>query len=328
MSYRTPRRRRRRCLLLAPLAALLSMPACMPFVGEENVVLAASAIMLQPELTCTELADSFGLPNVEPVTSPAELNLIFGEFFVPTSDGETLRAWYLPADVRRGTVLLSIGAVGDLSCYLLIGYVLQSGGYDVILYEYRGFGQSTGVRDLEGLIPDFEAALDLSLILSGGEPVVAHAVSVGTIPAVEVAARRPQDIRGLILDAPIAIGAEIPRFWFLMNARPQDYIDDFDDEIRLELTIEEVTQPIFAVTYGEDEFRTSGIFEALVADKPLDVELLHFADLGHARGPYLSTATYFFEVFNFLDARFPTDAEVAAAQAIEALRVGTSDASE
>lgn len=79
---------------------------------------------------------------------------------IPTRDGETLHAWWVPAADARGTVLFFHGNAGNISHrldYLLMFHRL---GYSTLIVDYRGYGRSTGSPSEEGTYRDAEAAWD------------------------------------------------------------------------------------------------------------------------------------------------------------------------
>ncbi len=79
---------------------------------------------------------------------------------IPTRDGETLHAWWVPAADARGTVLFFHGNAGNISHrldYLLMFHRLR---YSTLIVDYRGYGRSTGSPSEEGTYRDAEAAWD------------------------------------------------------------------------------------------------------------------------------------------------------------------------
>ncbi len=79
--------------------------------------------------------------------------------------------------------------------------IMDSLGADVFMAEYRGYGESDGVPTLGSMLDDVEHILDAT-----GRPdseVIVFGRSVGSIYAIELAARRP-NIAGLVLESGIA----------------------------------------------------------------------------------------------------------------------------
>jgi dipeptidyl aminopeptidase/acylaminoacyl peptidase len=65
---------------------------------------------------------------------------------VRTSDGLTLRGWYLPTPGRRHLIVLVHGMWSSWLEMAALGRDLHRGGYDVLLFDLRGHGQSDPSR--------------------------------------------------------------------------------------------------------------------------------------------------------------------------------------
>jgi pimeloyl-ACP methyl ester carboxylesterase len=96
----------------------------------------------------------------EMVVSPQTYGLKFEPADIRTADGETLSAWWVPADEPRGTMLFFHGNAGNISHrldYLLLFNRLR---FNTLILDYRGYGKSTGSPSEEGTYRDAEAAWD------------------------------------------------------------------------------------------------------------------------------------------------------------------------
>ena len=65
---------------------------------------------------------------------------------VRTTDGVTLRGWYLPTAERRRLIVLVHGMWSSWLEMAALGRDLHHGGYDVLLFDLRGHGQSDPSR--------------------------------------------------------------------------------------------------------------------------------------------------------------------------------------
>lgn len=98
----------------------------------------------------------------EITTTPMAYGLGFEPVNIPTEDGETLQAWWVPApDAQRpprGTVLFFHGNAGNISHR--IDYLLMFGklGYATLIFDYRGYGKSSGSPSEQGTYRDAAAA--------------------------------------------------------------------------------------------------------------------------------------------------------------------------
>ncbi|MFC4259311.1 alpha/beta hydrolase [Marinobacter lacisalsi] len=106
---------------------------------------------------CTSL---FFFPDRQVYITPDRLELAHDEIWIDTPDGETLHAWWLPAQGNaRGHVYFLHGNAQNISSHILNVAWLPEAGYNVLLIDYRGYGQSSGAPDLEGALHDAETGL-------------------------------------------------------------------------------------------------------------------------------------------------------------------------
>lgn len=118
------------------------------------------------------------------------------EVWFTAADGARLYGWLFRAPRQPGgaaTVIFLHGSGGNVSYYGWVGEGLSGCGFDVLLFDYRGYGRSGGEMTSErGLYADADAAYDF-VTKERGVPagrVVLYGQSLGTAAAVEVASRR------------------------------------------------------------------------------------------------------------------------------------------
>lgn len=121
---------------------------------------------------------------------------------ITSSGGRKISAIYLPNPSARFTLLVSHGNgedLGDIRDWL---EDLRSAGFSVFAYDYQGYGTSEGRPSESASYADESAAYDFLAIQLGTPPdrIIIFGRSVGTGPAVQLAARRPA--AGLVLQSP------------------------------------------------------------------------------------------------------------------------------
>ena len=131
-------------------------------------------------------------PGPVPVSTPADVGLAFDDLRLATKDGESIHAWRVRAADPRGAVVLCHGNAGNIEGRLDPARAFVAMGFDVLLFDYRGYGGSSGTPSEEGLYLDAEAAHD-ALVAAGFAPnrIVAYGESLGGAVAIELARRRP-----------------------------------------------------------------------------------------------------------------------------------------
>jgi hypothetical protein len=106
---------------------------------------------------CTSV---FFQPQRPMVITPARIGLEYRDVYLQTPDGVRLHAWYLPAQGQaRGTVLFLHGNAENISTHIASVYWLPAQHYNVLLPDYRGYGESTGTPSLPGLVTDAETGI-------------------------------------------------------------------------------------------------------------------------------------------------------------------------
>ncbi len=92
--------------------------------------------------------------------TPDVIGLSFKAVDIETSDGEKLNAWFIPSENPRGTVLFCHGNAGNISHRLESIEIFHKLGLNVFIFDYRGYGLSTGEPSEQGTYLDAKAAFD------------------------------------------------------------------------------------------------------------------------------------------------------------------------
>src|SRR3989338_500216 len=98
------------------------------------------------------------LPSREVDASPTDAGLPFESLKIRTEDGEMLDGWFVPAPAGRGTLLYLHGNGGNIGHRVDIIRTFHSLGFGVLIFDYRGYGRSTGKPSEEGTYRDALAA--------------------------------------------------------------------------------------------------------------------------------------------------------------------------
>lgn len=123
--------------------------------------------------------------------TPADVGLAFEELTLRTADGIAIAAWYVPHPNPKGTIIFCHGNAGNIADRISDLQRLHRMGVNVLIFDYRGYGQSEGTPSEKGTYADAEAAWAY-VIEQRGEPskrVVIFGRSLGGAVAIELAAR-------------------------------------------------------------------------------------------------------------------------------------------
>jgi fermentation-respiration switch protein FrsA (DUF1100 family) len=134
--------------------------------------------------------------------TPADLELEAEEVHLTPEPGVDLHAWFFPHPKPLATLLFCHGNAGNASHRLENVYYLVEAGFQVLLFDYRGYGHSSGQPSEAGLYRDAEAAW---VHLVGrrdteGAPRIIFGRSLGGAVAVDLGVR-VDTVDGLILES-------------------------------------------------------------------------------------------------------------------------------
>ncbi|MFK7825097.1 MAG: alpha/beta hydrolase [Oligoflexales bacterium] len=146
----------------------------------------------------------FYYPDRITYLTPDKKGFKYREATMKTPDGETLNYWVIaPKREKIGTILHFHGNAQNVSAHFLFVAWLTEFGYEVISFDYRGYGHSTGTPDRKGLIVDGQVML--SFLESKQIPYLVIGQSLGGAVAIPAITRlNPKYLRGLILDSTFA----------------------------------------------------------------------------------------------------------------------------
>jgi pimeloyl-ACP methyl ester carboxylesterase len=142
-------------------------------------------------------------PSAGPV--PGAQTVIDGarDVTLETSDGLALGAWFVPGGDPNGfTVLVANGNAGDRSLRAPLAKALADEGFNVLLFDYRGFGGNPAHPSESGLAMDVRAAYRFLIEDRRTEPerLIYFGESLGAAVVSELATEYPP--AGLVLRSP------------------------------------------------------------------------------------------------------------------------------
>lgn len=133
---------------------------------------------------------SFGIrPDTNYVSTPKELGLNIDTKFLETKDGYKIASWFFPsmAESKNITVIISYGDAGNMSYWSNIAVGLAHNGFDVITYDYRGFGESShftmdkNVLYYKEFLNDLESSITLAKLNNPNNKICLMGLSMGSI---------------------------------------------------------------------------------------------------------------------------------------------------
>ena len=238
-------------------------------------------------------------PNIagtDPAANPSRLGLSYEEVDFSSTDGVRLHGWFIPAPAARGVLLFFHGNAGNITHRLDSIAIFNRLGLSVFIFDYRGFGQSSGRPTEQGTYDDAEAAWHYLTAQRRVAPadIVIFGRSLGASIGAWLAARTAP--RALILESAFTSAPDVAAryYWFLPVRALARIRYDTDAYLRQVaapvLVIHSADDEIIPVEHGQQLFAAAG-------------EPKSFLELwgGHNQGFLLSEPVYSNGLGEFLD---------------------------
>ncbi|WP_051278920.1 alpha/beta hydrolase [Chitinilyticum aquatile] len=156
------------------------------------------------------VSSPFYHPDRVSYSTPAEAGLPFERVSFVSRDGTSLSGWFIPAvgvaDSRaaKGTVVHFHGNAQNMTAHWRFVGWLPAQGYNVFVFDYRGYGLSQGSPEPKGVFDDANAALDYVRTRKDVDPerllVLGQSLG-GTNAIAAVGAGNRAGIRAMVIEA-------------------------------------------------------------------------------------------------------------------------------
>jgi fermentation-respiration switch protein FrsA (DUF1100 family) len=240
-----------------------------------------------------------GLPGRMLEATPADVGLPYEDVRIATSDGERLHGWYIPAAEARGVLLFFHGNAGNISHRLESIAIFNRLGLDVLIVDYRGYGQSTGKPSEQGTYRDAQAAWDYLVGERGTAPgrIAVFGRSLGGAVGAWLAAGLPTDTApaAVIIESSFTSGADMARRLYpiyparLLTRLKYPVVDH----------VARLRSPVLVVHSRDDEIIPFAMGRALYDAAPAPKSFLALRG-DHNAGFWISRAAYEAELDRFL----------------------------
>lgn len=195
---------------------------------------------------CTSV---FFYPDRVTYRTPEFYGLAYDEVYFDSKDKTGLHAWHIyPHSSPAGLIFVAHGNAQNLSSHFTSWVWLVEEGYELFIFDYRGYGKSGGESGLEGSIEDTKAALDYLQANYKKDFFVCGQSLGGTLLLNALAQRDNTRIKAVIIDSTFRGFADIasdkmdqawlswPFQWipYLSMSRDHDAVD----------RVEEVSRPL------------------------------------------------------------------------------------
>lgn len=188
-------------------------------------------------------------PDKQLSNTPAIFGVNYSSVSIATADGETLHGWWVPVPDATGTVLFFHGNAGNISHRINYLTMFKQLGYNTLLFDYRGYGESSGTPSESGTYLDAQAAWQHLIVTQKivPEQMVLFGESLGGPIAAWLAAREKPGL--LVLASTFTAVSDLATqiYPFL----PVRWINRF--EYNTLESLQSVTCPVFIAHSPQDE---------------------------------------------------------------------------
>ena len=182
------------------------------FDGRRQYWFIAIAPLLLPALQTPAYAQpGFYYPKRERPNAPTSAYYSVTPVLITNGDDE-LAGWvFEPKTVNpKGTIVFSHGNAGNMEDHVAFVDFLPRYGFRVLMYDYRGYGESTLLEPTrESTMSDTHAAIDFAVERWHKPWLMGH--SLGASLTIAVAAKRTAEVKGVIAVAPFTSYGSVAR---------------------------------------------------------------------------------------------------------------------
>lgn len=267
---------------------------------------------------------------------PSDYGIVYKQIVFQTADGLKLKGWFFPAQdtsgiansiigrmvpvpqelkpkarpyttdgSRRPTVIICDGDAGNMTQLIFYGYHLFTRGYNVLLFDWRGFGESSDWPTEQDrlcyaeFIVDYDAAVDFVKQQSEVDTmrIGVMGFSTGAYLSFAIAAKRA-DIAAYVGRALLTSFADI--LPILKKASPDRSFlapENYPGEVLPVNAAKKVSIPVFLIV-GEKDNRTPVWMSKKIAGElkgPKELWIVPNAEHGGMNGPEFITYPEFFD---------------------------------
>lgn len=220
----------------------------------------------------------------------------YEELFLTAADGAVLNGLHFKVKNPKGIILYCHGNAGELDTWGHWGELLAKRySYDVVVWDYRGYGKSTGKRGQLVMLDDSYLFYEYCRKSFDGNLITVYGRSLGGFFATHIAKEKP--IKSLVLESTIATLLEVAqkKYFFL----PVKWLLKYKFESTS--NIASVTAPTFVIHGTDDDLvpfeHGQRLFELSKADKKgfFGIDGGNHNDLSNFEKPYFNALDSIFE---------------------------------
>ncbi|UCE25624.1 MAG: alpha/beta hydrolase [Candidatus Zixiibacteriota bacterium] len=242
-------------------------------------------------------------PVRELAFTPDQINLTFEDLILDGGDGSAIHGWYFPPNAENGRVFLFChGNAGNISHRLETIEFLLNLNAAVLIFDYRGYGRSTGEPTEEGIYSDARLCYDWLIDKKGfrTDDILIFGRSLGGAVAIDLASK--VSCGGLIVESSFTSAAGMARriFPILPTTLLLRYHFDSQDKVA------KVKCPVVITHSPDDEMIPFSMGEKLYRSAAEPKQFVRLSG-GHNDREYLQKPEYIEAFRRLLQSNRPGD---------------------
>ena len=202
---------------------------------------------------------SIYFPMKEITVTPRAIGLPYEEVYFETSDNKKLCGWFISGDKTEPTIIFCHGNAGNISHRLEKIAVFHDLGFNIFIFDYRGYGKSEGGPSESGLYKDARAAYDYLTVKMGipAGDIILYGESIGGVVAADLASVK--NVKALITEEAFTSTRDMARIHYpfiprFLIASKFDSISKIKNVTCPKLIIHSVDDEIVPFSLGEKLF--------------------------------------------------------------------------
>ncbi len=214
--------------------------------------------------------------------------------WIKTEDNLTIHGWYASSENAIATIIMSHGNAGNISHRIDIMRLLVRYGFNVMMYDYRGYGRSEGEPNEEGIYSDGKAVFDYVKKMRMNNKIILWGTSLGGAVAVDVASNR--QAAGLILESAFTSARDMARIHY-----PYIPVSNFlTSKLNSINKISKINIPTLIIHGEKDKIVPIELGEKLffAANEPKEFYVIKNAD--HNDTYFVGGSEYFDRIYKFV----------------------------
>lgn len=132
--------------------------------------------------------------------SPENYDLEYSEHHFSSGDGTMLEGWWFKAEGdKKGMVVVANGIVQNMSARFVKWMWMVEAGYDLFLFDYRGYGRSKADPDMYAYVDDVKAGIEYAHMLDANQTMIVCGQSMGGALVIDAVAQEDYPYISLLI---------------------------------------------------------------------------------------------------------------------------------